>query len=436
MKEGFVAEILRAAGTLRSGDRAGATDIIRAALAAGGLAAPKPGSDDGMRGSPPSMQRTSDAEGGPAADADQARPFPGGAGMQPEQQAEPRSRRLRRSLGETVRTLSQVRKTARAHGKPSAYGTPAAVPVADGAAFRDLHYSCSAGSRRYRLYVPASATAGLDGGLQGMIVMLHGCTQTPEDFAAGTAMNAVAEEHRLLLVYPAQTNRDNQMACWNWFRPEDQARGAGEPAIIAGLTSSSNNHRYLSDSVTMAWGILRGDDNLFRAGIERYLAALEQMRPDGSLPLETARGARALSYQRHAIASLVAIAEMAAAQGYDLYGAKGEDGQSIHRAIAFLLDGIDDPALVWPYAMQNETPGAWGNYKVQDLGFMTLRGHGRHYMAWTEAYIARFPDSELALRLRRALDAFDPAAKPLIDEYSGGNMSCFFSLPEAGEQSS
>jgi poly(hydroxyalkanoate) depolymerase family esterase len=106
--------------------------------------------------------------------------------------------------------------------------------VPDGAAFRDLHYSCSAGARRYRLYVPASAGDGL----RGLVIMLHGCTQSPEDFAAGTGMNALAEENRLLLVYPGQTRRDNQMACWNWFRPEDQSRGAGEPAIIAGLTES------------------------------------------------------------------------------------------------------------------------------------------------------------------------------------------------------
>jgi poly(hydroxyalkanoate) depolymerase family esterase len=66
--------------------------------------------------------------------------------------------------------------------------------------------------------------------------MLHGCTQSPEDFAAGTRMNVLAEEHRLLAVYPGQTNGDNSMACWNWFQPGDQRRDGGEPAIIAGLT--------------------------------------------------------------------------------------------------------------------------------------------------------------------------------------------------------
>ena len=220
-----------------------------------------------------------------------------------------------------------------------------------------------------------------------------------------------------------------------WLNDVVWRRGPGRERA-PDLTSSRNNHRYLSDSVTMAWAILHGDDDGFRAGVETYLAALEQMRPDGSLPLETARGSRALSYQRHAVTSLVAIAEMAAAQGYDLYGIEGPEGQSIHRAIGFLLDGIDQTTLVWPYARQNQNPRAYRNYKVQDLGFMTRRGHGRHYMAWTEAYLARFPDIELAGRLREALAEFGPAEPPLIDDYSGGNMSCFFTLPDGIDESS
>ena len=85
--------------------------------------------------------------------------------------------------------------------------------------------------------------------------MLHGCTQTPEDFAAGTAMNAQAETHRLLVAYPAQTAADNAMSCWNWFRPGDQKRAAGEPAIIAGLT----------ESIVAEFGIPR--DSVFIAGL-------------------------------------------------------------------------------------------------------------------------------------------------------------------------
>lgn len=218
MKEGFVAEILRAAGTLRSGDPAGATDIIRASLAAGGLAnvgnADAGAASEGGRTTPPDGPQVGRKRSAAA-----------------EQPATPPRRGLRKSLGDTIRHLKGS-QALRSGVTPGARGTP--VPTPEGAAFRDLSYSCAAGARRYRLYVPASAERGL----QGMVVMLHGCTQSPEDFAAGTGMNAVAEENRLLVVYPAQTNRENAMSCWNWFRPGDQMRDAGEPAIIAGLTES------------------------------------------------------------------------------------------------------------------------------------------------------------------------------------------------------
>ena len=251
MKEGFVAEILRATGTLRSGDPGGASDIIRAALAAGGLAMPyNAPSDGGSRSSQQMAEPSSGGEAGRVTGADPSQPGRDHVNGRPEQALEARSHRLRRPLGETVRVL-KARKAPQPGWKLPGRRMAPAIPVPEGAAFRDLQYSCSAGARRYRLYVPASAGEGL----RGLIVMLHGCTQSPEDFAAGTGMNAVAEENRLLLVYPAQTNRDNQMACWNWFRPDDQTRGAGEPAIIAGLT----------ESIRTEFGIPR--DRVFVAGL-------------------------------------------------------------------------------------------------------------------------------------------------------------------------
>ena len=191
--------------------------------------------------------------------------------------------------------------------------------------------------------------------------------------------------------------------------------------------SSQNNHGYLSDSVTMAWGIVRGQHTLFRIGVARFLDALDQMRPDGSLPLETARGARALYYQRHAISSLIAIAEMAAAQGYDLYRLESVNHASLRRAIEFLTEGIANPAVVLPYAEANVNPGPSDNYLVQDLSFLALRGHGRHYMAWAEPYIARFPQDSASERLRGLFEQFN-VERPLIDEFSGGNMSCLFAV--------
>jgi poly(beta-D-mannuronate) lyase len=214
-----------------------------------------------------------------------------------------------------------------------------------------------------------------------------------------------------------------------WLNRLVRLRGIKRPEATLGPISLMNNHRYLSDSVDMAWGALRGDDTLFRQGIESFLSALSQMRADGSLPLEVARGSKALWYQRQAIASLVTIAEMAAVQGYDLYAIEIE-GRSLHQAIDFLAQGVERPEIVLPYARANRKPGEFRNYVVQDRTFMVQRGHERHYMAWIEAYRARFPTRAAMRQLVGLLDQYQADPRPMIDEFSGGNMTCFFALPD------
>jgi len=104
--------------------------------------------------------------------------------------------------------------------------------VPGGAQFIESAYSNPAGSRPYKLFVPS----GYQGQPLPLVVMLHGCTQSPDDFAAGTRMNFIAEEQTCFVVYPAQRSDANRSKCWNWFRTADQRRGEGEPSLIAGIT--------------------------------------------------------------------------------------------------------------------------------------------------------------------------------------------------------
>jgi poly(hydroxyalkanoate) depolymerase family esterase len=114
---------------------------------------------------------------------------------------------------------------------PSPGGQARNDPLPHGT-FREHRFAGDAGTLAYKLFVPAGRdTAGLP-----LLVMLHGCTQSPDDFARGTRMNALAQEHGYVVAYPAQTNKENANRCWNWFRAGDQRRGSGEPALLAALT--------------------------------------------------------------------------------------------------------------------------------------------------------------------------------------------------------
>ncbi len=89
----------------------------------------------------------------------------------------------------------------------------------------------------YRIYLPgAAATEALPLSALPLVVLLHGCKQDAADFAQGTAMNALAEQKKCIVLYPEQSSRANPMRCWNWFEPAHQDKGTGEPAMIAALT--------------------------------------------------------------------------------------------------------------------------------------------------------------------------------------------------------
>lgn len=156
-----------------------------------------------------------------------------------------------------------VNRTLAQHGfAPQVGGTPklsdmlahlrpasAAPVIPEGASFADDSFSCAAGTRRFRTYIPARA----ENGATGLVLMLHGCTQSPEDFAAGTGMNALADQHGFIVVYPRQTRGDNAQSCWNWFSRGDQQRDKGEPLILSGITRHvMSRYRVPTDQVFVA----------------------------------------------------------------------------------------------------------------------------------------------------------------------------------------
>jgi poly(hydroxyalkanoate) depolymerase family esterase len=107
-------------------------------------------------------------------------------------------------------------------------GSDGGAPPPGTAAFLTRSYQ----GRAYMLYVPASYAAGTAAPL---VMMLHGCTQTMADFAAGTQMNKQADTAGFLVAYPDEPTSANVEQCFNWFLPADQARGAGEPQLLAGM---------------------------------------------------------------------------------------------------------------------------------------------------------------------------------------------------------
>jgi poly(hydroxyalkanoate) depolymerase family esterase len=128
----------------------------------------------------------------------------------------------------------------------------AVVPT--GGRFVERSYTNRAGTRSYKLYVPS----GYIGQEVPLVVMLHGCTQSPNDIAAGTRMNALAEGQIFLVAYPAQAQGANMNKCWNWFEASDQQRGRGEPSLVAGITRRIIDEYNVADGRVYVAGMSSG----------------------------------------------------------------------------------------------------------------------------------------------------------------------------------
>ncbi|MGJ0509049.1 MAG: extracellular catalytic domain type 1 short-chain-length polyhydroxyalkanoate depolymerase [Methylocystis sp.] len=128
------------------------------------------------------------------------------------------------------------------------------VHVPEGASYLSRSFACHAGTRPYKVYVPSRMRAAK----APLIILLHGCTQNSDDFAVGTGMNGLAEEHGFVVAYPEQPITANQLGCWNWFNESHQLRDLGEPSIIAGLTRSLISEMNLDHQRVFVAGLSAG----------------------------------------------------------------------------------------------------------------------------------------------------------------------------------
>lgn len=203
------------------------------------------------------------------------------------------------------------------------------------------------------------------------------------------------------------------------------------------VRKAAHNHAVQSSVAAMSYGALARNDGYFETGIEQWHITLDSMREDGSLPIETRRGARALFYQGRTIAGLVMLAERARAQGIDLFRQAPQPGKSIHQPVKFFIDAIEDPKIVFPYARENHSPGSRKHYTDQYLG-----GLGST-MGWVASYMREFPGHENTHRLRglrsskgntlvrKAVSAVGRAdTSGRSGEWIGVDAVCFYSAME------
>ncbi|BDT67968.1 hypothetical protein os1_21490 [Comamonadaceae bacterium OS-1] len=123
--------------------------------------------------------------------------------------------------------------------------------------FTEATFTHAGTARSYKLYTPPHAIAQPAQPLP-LVLMLHGCTQNPDDFAAGTGMNALALEHGFVVVYPAQNQKANAQRCWNWFTPADQQRDTGEAAWLAALVQQVTRIRAIDPACVYVAGLSAG----------------------------------------------------------------------------------------------------------------------------------------------------------------------------------
>lgn len=162
------------------------------------------------------------------------------------------------------------------------------APLNRQSAFTEVSYPHAAGEHSYKLYgVPVASGQPVP-----LVVMLHGCKQSPDDFALGTRMNHHADARGCMVLYPAQSRLANGYGCWNWFNPKDQARETGETAILAGMIRQVMAHYPVDPGRVVVMGLSAGAAMAVNLACA-YPELVRGLGVHSGLPYGAARGALA-----------------------------------------------------------------------------------------------------------------------------------------------
>ncbi len=192
---------------------------------------------------------------------------------------------------------------------------------------------------------------------------------------------------------------------------------------------AASNHPAASAAAWMAYGAQWNDPEALQHGLDQWFITLGSMRSDGSLPIETRRGASAIFYQGRTMSALASIAVMAEMQGIDLWAKSPEPDKTFHRAASFMLEALVDKEVVFPYARDNDIPGPDKDWRNQYLGGLS------NTLGWVLPYMNRFPGRENSARILGADGAEGWATASLasflrkrsaVGEWLGVDGVCFF----------
>ena len=114
-------------------------------------------------------------------------------------------------------------------------------------------FGSNPGNLRMLTYVPATLIPAA-----GLVVVLHGCTQTATTYDYGTGWSQLADRYGFAVLYPEQRRGNNPLRCFNWFKPADMERDTGEPLSIRQMVERMITDHGLDRSRVFVTGLSAG----------------------------------------------------------------------------------------------------------------------------------------------------------------------------------